>query len=91
MPPCLSRTHREREREKEGETRGGDFSFSREKKLRFAKRTMQGPKAATVEPYRPYGSKSPDWRRFLKAGEELTRGQLLLSADHKSKAVSVDS
>ena len=40
-----------------------------------------------VEPDRPYGCKSPDWKRFLKAGEELTRGQLLLSADHKSKAV----
>ena len=40
-----------------------------------------------VAPYRPYGCKSPDWKRFLKAGEELTRGQLLLSADHKSKAV----
>lgn len=39
-----------------------------------------------VEPYRPYGCKT-DWKRFLKAGEELTRGQLLLSADHKSKAV----
>ena len=39
-----------------------------------------------VEPYRPYGCKS-DWKRFLKVGEELARGQLLLSADHKSKAV----
>jgi hypothetical protein len=48
---------------------------------------MQGPLAAAVEPYRPYGCKSPDWKRFLKSGEELCRGQMLLSADHKSKAL----
>lgn len=48
---------------------------------------MQGPRAAVVEPYRPYGCKEPSWKRFLKAGEELSRGQMLLSADHKSKAV----
>ena len=50
----------------------------------------QGPLAADVPLYKPFGCKSNDWVRFLKANEELRTGHMVLSADHKSKAVLQD-
>ena len=75
-----------KKKKKKNELKNHFFSKGKKKKNE-TKTNSSKIKMPDVEPYRPYGCKSPDWKRFLKAGEELTRGQLLLSADHKSKAV----